>query len=205
MTQVFQSDDVRKPVARHASFPRRNAGETFFGLAVLQLPAWIMPENKILKAARDSARYQTNKESFKARAVAWRKAHPEAVRIIESKRHRTPEQIKAFNLAWKLKDPEWYRLVHKNKKFRRRALEKQCFRTATASDLREIKALAGGVCFYCKTTCSELTFDHVTPLSKGGAHSKENIVMACRSCNCSKGSRTQVWPSGRVLPCNHQP
>lgn len=37
--------------------------------------------------------------------------------------------------------------------------------------------------------------DHIVPLSRGGAHSKENTQCACRSCNYLKRDRTpaQMW------------
>jgi len=34
--------------------------------------------------------------------------------------------------------------------------------------------------------------DHVYPIVKGGAHSPENIVGACQSCNSKK--RDRLWP-----------
>lgn len=37
--------------------------------------------------------------------------------------------------------------------------------------------------------------DHIIPLSKGGAHTKENTQCACRSCNCAKSGR----PLGQLL------
>jgi 5-methylcytosine-specific restriction endonuclease McrA len=44
-------------------------------------------------------------------------------------------------------------------------------------------------CQYCG--CSEdLTFDHVTPRSRGGRTNWENIVTACAPCNLRKGGRT---------------
>ena len=36
----------------------------------------------------------------------------------------------------------------------------------------------------------ELTFDHVTPRSRGGRTTWENIVTACARCNLGKGGRT---------------
>ena len=46
-------------------------------------------------------------------------------------------------------------------------------------------------CQYCGNVKDEgsLTLDHVTPRSKGGPKSWENIVTACRKCNQRKGSR----------------
>lgn len=37
----------------------------------------------------------------------------------------------------------------------------------------------------------KLTIDHVTPVSKGGEHSIENIVPACVSCNSSKSNKIE--------------
>jgi len=32
--------------------------------------------------------------------------------------------------------------------------------------------------------------DHITPISKGGGNEESNLRWACRSCNCSRGTRT---------------
>ena len=42
----------------------------------------------------------------------------------------------------------------------------------------------------CHANAPEL--DHRVPMSKGGAHSYENIQTACRSCNGAKGDRSSV-------------
>ena len=46
-------------------------------------------------------------------------------------------------------------------------------------------------CQYCSKhfRFSELTFDHVMPVSKGGETSWENIVTCCKSCNSKKGAK----------------
>jgi len=36
--------------------------------------------------------------------------------------------------------------------------------------------------------------DHIVPLSKGGAHTRENTQCLCRSCNLNKGARTTGQP-----------
>ena len=52
------------------------------------------------------------------------------------------------------------------------------------------KLLYGGHCYYCGKECtpSELTADHVFPRSKGGESGVDNIILACKACNTSKGS-----------------
>ncbi len=51
-------------------------------------------------------------------------------------------------------------------------------------------------CYLCglKIRPKDLAFDHVTPLSKGGAHSNENIRPTHRSCNSSKQARLVLLP-----------
>ncbi|HEY8521472.1 MAG TPA: HNH endonuclease [Gammaproteobacteria bacterium] len=48
------------------------------------------------------------------------------------------------------------------------------------------------LCMYCggQFRTSELTRDHVTPLSRGGRDAWTNVVTACRRCNNHKGGRT---------------
>ncbi len=47
------------------------------------------------------------------------------------------------------------------------------------------------VCAYCGAHCSEsdLTVEHIVPVSRGGRHEWTNVVTACRSCNTRKGNR----------------
>lgn len=45
-------------------------------------------------------------------------------------------------------------------------------------------------CQYCNRSDIPLTIDHVTPKSKGGDDTWENLVAACIHCNNKKGDRT---------------
>jgi 5-methylcytosine-specific restriction endonuclease McrA len=72
----------------------------------------------------------------------------------------------------------------------------------TAQDLMEIGDKYKWRCYYCHVYLDHenLTFDHVIPLSRGGAHSKDNIVTACVSCNCSKGNQLLEEWIYKLLP-----
>jgi len=43
-------------------------------------------------------------------------------------------------------------------------------------------------CIYCGTK-SELTLEHILPLSRGGLDEPENAVWVCKKCNSSKGGK----------------
>lgn len=61
-------------------------------------------------------------------------------------------------------------------------------------------------CRYCLTTEANsgipLTFDHVTPVSKGGLTSFENVCLACRPCNEFKSDGMKVIDpvTGETVP-----
>ena len=76
--------------------------------------------------------------------------------------------------------------------------ERRAERIARASDGSVTPEALGAAfaeakfCAYCMErfeSSNEKTADHVEPLYLGGAHSMDNIVIACLSCNSSKGRK----------------
>lgn len=57
---------------------------------------------------------------------------------------------------------------------------------------RELFRRDGHVCMYCGKSFreSDLTRDHVLPISRGGKNHWSNVISACRRCNTHKGSLT---------------
>jgi 5-methylcytosine-specific restriction endonuclease McrA len=45
-------------------------------------------------------------------------------------------------------------------------------------------------CYYCPSNVN-LTIEHKTPLSRGGTHTEDNIVLACAKCNFKKHTKTE--------------
>lgn len=63
-------------------------------------------------------------------------------------------------------------------------------------------------CYYCGAEIyvggrqkdpDTATRDHVTPLSRGGTNSKDNLVWACKSCNQEKGASTLEEYRARLI------
>ena len=65
-------------------------------------------------------------------------------------------------------------------------------RTIAPLTNRELFYRDANLCMYCghEFHDSELTRDHVTPISRGGRDKWSNVVTACRNCNTRKGDRT---------------
>ena len=55
---------------------------------------------------------------------------------------------------------------------------------------RDIFLRDGYMCQYCHTQTKDLTLDHVMPRHRGGGHSWQNVVAACKGCNHRKAGRT---------------
>jgi 5-methylcytosine-specific restriction endonuclease McrA len=69
---------------------------------------------------------------------------------------------------------------------------------AKARELRKSqwwkKEIAKGRCHYCGNEFkpTELTMDHIVPLSRGGKSTKGNVVPCCKDCNNKKKYMTPV-------------
>lgn len=55
---------------------------------------------------------------------------------------------------------------------------------------KEIFARDGWACVYCGKQTRDLTLDHVFPRHRGGQHTWENLVSACKPCNHRKAGHT---------------
>jgi len=72
------------------------------------------------------------------------------------------------------------------------------YRLTTYKDVEtweDIKAYYNNCCSYCGEKSSNLTVDHIVPISRGGKNALSNMVPACPHCNCSKNNKDLIdWP-----------
>jgi len=130
-------------------------------------------DNKDLLQQRERERNQ--KPERKEYLRAWRIDHKEQNR----------ESMNASGRKWVKNHPEKARL--KNEKRRARILNGVIDGDAlTLEQWNDTIEYFDHRCAYCGRQLEKLTIDHIVPLSRGGAHTKENVVPACRSCNSSK-------------------
>ena len=143
--------------------------------------------NAEARRAYRNAYYQRNLESVKAAYRAYRQKNLEKMRAYS--RNYYIENIETFRQKSSI-----YRQV--NREFirclnhRRNAQIKANGGSFTQYEIAELKEKQGWRCAYCQRDNVLLSIDHIIPIFQGGINSIENICMACRNCNSSKGPRT---------------
>lgn len=96
------------------------------------------------------------------------------------------DEMRARSREWRLAHPKRRRELQMRRKARERATQIE------PVDYVAILAEHGMFCHICSLVIvdeSDLHFDHVIPLSKGGPHVADNIRPAHAICNMRKGSK----------------
>lgn len=136
------------------------------------------------------AYYQKNKDTpeYKAKAKEYREsAKDRAVEYRIEYREKNSEYLVQKSLEWARKNPEKRRAIAHNYKVKRRAKEAAGMPT---KELAEWSISQKKVCYWCGKRCPKnYHIDHYQPLSKGGPHETENLVIACKQCNTRKNAK----------------
>lgn len=98
-----------------------------------------------------------------------------------------PDEFKAIQKAYRNRNPVIIRENAARRKGRMKAVEIFDF---TDAQWAEVKEQFNYSCAYCGCGDCNLAMDHIIPVSRGGNHTKNNIVPACKSCNSKKGTKT---------------
>lgn len=140
--------------------------------------------------ANSRAWHKANSEKAKAYARAYPLNNREA-NLARKRKYRKAnrEKLNSLQRAYQKANPE----VKRNNGHRRRA--KAFSAGVYLVTKKDIARLLRQPCAYCGAVAEHI--DHVTPISRGGAHKIGNLVAACSSCNLRKGSKLlSVWRLG---------
>jgi len=152
----------------------------------------------------ETNRYAADPEKARARHTKSYKAHPDKAKARAAKRRKeAPEKVRGEMAEWIKANPEyganWKKAnsdkvaVSNSKRRAAKYANTPLDEMLTSTEWLAILAEHNGHCHYCDKE-ARLTLDHVRPLSKGGKHSKDNVVPACGHCNSSKGNKTlEEW------------
>lgn len=129
------------------------------------------PDGEVFRA-RDRAHYARNREKCSAQTRAWQAKNKHKVK------------------AWKLANR------HRNREYtRRRTALKRQQAVAGVVSYPQIWRESDGTCGICAKPIlvyDEIHFDHIVPLSRGGAHAKDNIQVSHARCNLVKHAKVEA-------------
>lgn len=138
---------------------------------------------------------ETIREAYNARSRAWYAVHSEYYK-------ERGKVWRAANEEYRRERDEKYRKEHKheaNERTRRRRAKMNDTGTIDETEYNALFESQDGFCAYCSKWMRMAgdhchpdfcNVEHIFPISRGGEHRIENIVLACRECNSSKGMQT---------------
>jgi len=153
---------------------------------------YLAHREELVEAAR--AWRIANPEKFREAYQSYRAANIEKVRESQRMYHRLqPDKSREQLRNYRKNHPEKARALIIRSGHIRRARMRGILGSYTAAEWQQRLAEFDGQCAYCGSG-KTIGIDHVMPLSRGGTNVIENIVPACKSCNCSKGAKTvEEW------------
>lgn len=177
-------------------------------------------KNRELLRLASKKRYAEKRVAINAKAKVKRDENPELSRLhnresykrhaekrrSEAREKRTDPVIAAAHADGerlrRASDPEGYSkrrrdlrganpFPHRERQRRRRALKRATAASGlTGAQWLEVLEMHDNRCAYCLIQSSDLEVDHVIALARGGSHSTDNVVPACRVCNSSKNNKS---------------
>jgi len=140
--------------------------------------------NKETIAVRTAAYYQTNK----AQAAEYRQVNKVALAVKAAEYYQANKEVIAVQKAAYQQTPKG-KAVSKNSAHKRRVVIKDgCVST---EELQQLLIEDNTECFYCGCVVTDYNrhIDHFIPISKGGLHDLQNLVVACATCNLKKSDK----------------
>lgn len=142
--------------------------------------------NRAKIIARVSAAYWADPEPKKAYVREYQKTHVVGA-VRDAKNAKNRERYHA-NPVYEKERSRRYQQANPDKWRQYTAVRRARIGDGTQATSEHIKELMGESCAYCGS-CKNIEVDHVIPVARGGTHTPDNLVAACRRCNRSKGAK----------------
>jgi 5-methylcytosine-specific restriction endonuclease McrA len=138
----------------------------------------------------DRAYRESNREHVDTYQRDWYVQHRAQV-ATRNRLHRqnNKEKIDGRAKAWRQNNKAHWKAMMAN----RRGRERAAIGKFTKDDIQRMWDQQSGICIApnCNTALTvSCTIDHIIPLSRSGSNWPTNLQLMCKSCNCSKGTKT---------------
>lgn len=158
--------------------------------------------NKEKHNEQSRAYHKKNREKLLLKHRDYRHRNKEqVVRLTRDWRRANKDYVNTTNRQWWKDHPETAHAINVKRNAKRRAARVSAEGTHTIADMRRQYDSQKGKCWWCgePVAWSEREDDHLIPLNRGGTDNADNIVVSCRRCNRSKGSKLPHEWNGRLF------
>lgn len=139
-------------------------------------------------AAYNKAYGKANRERYNRNWQRWCERHLELHREQSREYQRENKAARyAYQKEWRKLNPEKVRAL----RARRDAVKRGQGQALDADEILQMYEDQGGLCAYCESPLfGTYHVDHMTPVSRGGRDSWENLAITCPTCNMRKFTKT---------------
>jgi 5-methylcytosine-specific restriction endonuclease McrA len=152
---------------------------------------------KILQGKKDYYNKVKNKQEWQDKEKAKRILNKENKKQYDIKYHEKNKELKIKkSIKWNKENKKKRAVIIFNYDSKRRAQIKS---GCTSKELLEWKNKQTKICYWCNKICIDnFHIDHYMPLSKGGKHELNNLVISCPSCNLSKNAKSPLEFANKI-------
>lgn len=143
---------------------------------------------KILERKRGEYIQNKNNPEWLERQKEYRRKNKDQKREYDRRRHAdNPKKFVEKTREWVKSNPEKRKAIVFSYDARRRCQKSNGDSTAAIAEWEKSQKKH---CYWCNKPCVEsYHIDHYTPLSKGGSHTVDNLVISCPRCNLTKNAK----------------
>jgi len=195
----MSDERVATAQAMHDRGTSYNAIGRVLGVAHSTVRCWLDPEARAKHIVANARWNATHREEIKVRRTAsratYRASHRKEIKVGQTAyRAAHIEESRAYSAAYNAA----HKIERAAQRAKRRALKYGALAGATISQHSEIAEIYHRAkkdskvrCYLCGKLIPKghRQVDHITPLSKGGAHRPSNLAVACDTCNLSKNAK----------------
>lgn len=191
-SRKWHSENKDKASIRSKEYRKNNHDE------ILKKQRLHYQENRDKILDKNKEYYTDNKDSIREINKKWVENNRHVSNAIKKRwKERNPDCIKEYEKNNRDKHNERnkkYRSTEKgiltsnNHTNKRRARKKELEASLNKYQWMECKKYFDNKCCYCGNE-GKLQQEHFIPLSKGGEYTINNIVVACKTCNCNKSDK----------------
>ena len=136
-----------------------------------------------------------NTEKVRAYYRKWWESHKDEARTASKRwQQENHEAYCAAQKRWRLENATYNKELQKRWRLEHPEYGRNRANAVALGDLTwdqwvETLAYFNHACAYCLRSDVDLSVDHLIPVSRGGHHTRDNVVPACKPCNSKKGAR----------------